>query len=119
VKPKHYHCELYRLHFYFLIGWPQEKAERFFQNKFSYHVDLSRGDGYTILFQNGKTSVVIWTRLKNDMGVLAHEATHAASFTLGRAGVKASFDNDEAHAYLVGLLTEKALEKKTCKNKKK
>jgi hypothetical protein len=39
-------------------------------------------------------------------GTLSHEAVHAANYMLDRAGVKISFENDEAQAYLVGHIVD-------------
>ena len=39
-------------------------------------------------------------------GIIAHEAFHAANFLLNRRGHKFSYDNDEAHAYLVEWIAE-------------
>jgi hypothetical protein len=109
-KPKHFYLELYRMNYYYCIGWTQKAVENYLRTTFNYDTDLGHADGYTIrISDNRGCTILIWTKDKNDLGVLAHEATHAASFTLGRAGVKADFDNDEACAYLVGLLVDKAL----------
>lgn len=109
-KPRHYYNDLYRVNYYFCLGWKIKDLHQFLWKTFGFDKDINHADGYTMMAtgEDGCT-IVIWTRRKIDMPVLAHEATHAASFTLGRAGVKADFDNDEACAYLVGLLVEKAL----------
>jgi hypothetical protein len=109
-KPRHYYCELYRVNYYFCIGWKAKDVQQFLAKAFGHDKDITQADGYTMLATSEDgAGIVVWTRHKDDHGVLAHEITHAASFTLGRAGVKASFRNDEAQAYLVGLLVEKAL----------
>jgi hypothetical protein len=42
-------------------------------------------------------------------GTLAHEAVHAANYMLERAGVKMSYENDEAQAYLVGHIVDQCM----------
>ena len=42
-------------------------------------------------------------------GCLAHEAVHAANYMLDRAGVKMSYENDEAQAYLVGHIVDQCM----------
>lgn len=42
-------------------------------------------------------------------GTLAHEAVHSANYMLDRAGVKMSFENDEAQAYLVGHIVDQCM----------
>jgi hypothetical protein len=41
-----------------------------------------------------------------DMGTLAHEMTHVATYVLHHAGVEISAENDEPLAYLIGHLVD-------------
>lgn len=109
-KPKFYYLDLYRMNYYFCIGWKQRDVEAYLRKTFHFESDIGHADGYTIKITDDRgCTILVWTKNRNDMGTLAHEATHAASFTLGRAGVKPDFDNDEACAYLVGLIVDRAL----------
>jgi hypothetical protein len=113
VKPKatHYYCEMFRQSFLFCIGWSGKDYELYMQKRFNCRGGSRGRDGVTAFlhFTDGSSVVVVWLRKKRDYNSLAHEAVHAANFTLKQKGVKASFRNDEAQAYLVGLLVEKAL----------
>ncbi len=40
-----------------------------------------------------------------DYATLAHEALHAAAYTMRKAGVPFSTDTEEAYAYLIGYIT--------------
>jgi hypothetical protein len=43
------------------------------------------------------------------LSILAHEIFHIANFTLEKAGINLTSDNDEAYSYLIEFLTKKIL----------
>lgn len=110
-KSRHYYCEMFGMNYYFLIGWPAERAAKYLKKYFKYEGEFDAA-GKTVLFGiGGSSGIAIWTkpgdRIKD---VLVHECVHAANFTLNHVGVEACHENDETLAYLTGLIFKKALE---------
>lgn len=67
----------------------------------------AEADGLTML---GVDAQHIYLAVFNgEPGTLAHEAVHAANYMLDRAGVKMSYENDEAQAYLVGYIVDQCM----------
>lgn len=110
-KAKKYYCDVFTQEFVFCIGWKSQDYENFMHKTYGTRGYSKQRIGVTVhlVADNGASIIVVWTKNKRDYNTLTHEAVHAANFTLQRVGVKASFKNDEAQAYLVGLLVEKAL----------
>jgi hypothetical protein len=55
--------------------------------------------------------VLIWVRPEVNIGVLAHEALHAASFVLRRKGLRFSSKSEEAFTYYMEWIFEEALKR--------
>ena len=111
-KPGFYFCDLWRMNYYFFVGWTFEDFCAYVDQNYSYKVDPKPepvGKMLMLELPTGKTIVCIWTEKKSDYPSLAHECLHAANRTLVRAGVYADFYNDEAQAYLMTNLIRKAL----------
>lgn len=108
--PKFYYCDVYRISYWFCIGWKPLEFDKFFKKKFGFDMDSAGKGGFTAYCNDGKKEViVIWVHPKElKSGALAHECVHAANMTLKERGVKPDFENDEPLAYLVGTLFEKA-----------
>lgn len=116
MKPKiiHYYCELYRMNFYFCVGWTAEQFQKEMLKRFGYTPEMGGAAGKTIEWvpdDGGQTLIWVWVKKKNDYACLAHECIHAAHFCLKGRGIKPDFDNDEPVAYLVTILMDKALKR--------
>lgn len=112
MKAKFYFCDVWRMNYWFYIGWNWDAFVKRVKKDFDYTVDRDVvPDGISILAtdKEGVTRVFVWTKKKDAPAILAHECLHAANRTLGRAGVHADFYNDEAQAYLMLTLIEKAM----------
>ena len=67
----------------------------------------SRADASTF-YNEGRKTVVFWfASNKPGLGLIAHEAVHAAVFVLSTSGMKIELEYDEALAYYVQYLCEK------------
>lgn len=113
--PAFWFCEVYRVNYWFFIGWPVEDFKAFMKKRFNYQPkeDSTTCDGKTfVCTHNDSTIICIWTQQnagKKFMGTLAHECVHAAINTLHPRGINTCDQNDEPLAYLVGALIRKAL----------
>ena len=67
--------------------------------------------GQTLQLEDGGIVVYMPKEPKDakDMGVLAHELFHAAYFVLQKAGIECTDSADEAYAYLLQFLVERAV----------
>jgi len=113
-EPVYYFEELFMQNYWFFNGWNPKDVKKLMTKRFKEDFDVEfYGDGKTILYKHPSRSplILLWCRHKNDYSVISHEADHAANFCLDMVGVKASFKNDETHAYLVGLLVKKMIKK--------
>lgn len=108
-KPHHYYNETYQANVYYCLGWPHERFVKYLKSTFDYDLGAIESDGWcAFLAYNDGHITIIWTKRKDDSVCLAHESLHASSFILNRVGVHASFDNDEAQAYLMTEIMRKA-----------
>jgi len=107
MRPKHFYCEVYRMNFYYCLGWTQGEIEKYMKDRHKIDTTFDRVQG-RVMFNKEEAIVVIWTRKKSDINSLVHECVHAASFTLESRGVLISHLNDEAMAYLVEAIFRKA-----------
>lgn len=97
------------MNFYYFMGWSQASFVKYLNSNLGYKTEEKPADGRTILVESENSLIIcLWTKEKQDRPTLAHEAVHAACFTLSHAGVHPSFDNDEPLAYLTGLIVKKA-----------
>jgi len=110
-SPGWFYCKLWRVNFYFFIGWSEKKFSNYCKKHYSYiNYDLESANGKCLQLNNG--NCVIWTRYKNRSKIgsdLVHEVIHAALFTLSKRGVQVSGTNAEPLTYLVDLILKKAL----------
>lgn len=110
MKPRFYYCDLYKMNFYFCIGWRPAEFEKYAKRTFDHELSLRAHRGKTLAVSNDRGMViVIWTEKKRDFACLAHECVHAANFTLEARGCQPSFENDEPQAYLVDVIFSKAI----------
>jgi hypothetical protein len=112
MKPKHLYLEMYRVNYYFFLGWDKLAFEIYVKKYFNHEVGSGHYDGKCMMFTSASGSVVCLWAKKNDRGSFIHELVHAGSMTLDHIGIDARQDNGEALAYLVGHLYDKAYEKK-------
>lgn len=113
-KPKFYFCDLWRMNYYFYLGWPQAEFEKYIEKKYDFKPELP-GVGKCIMTKNnkGKGAVLhIWIADKTNYPYLAHECLHAANWTLERAGWKPELHNDEPQTYLMTNIMRQALNRK-------
>ncbi len=106
MKPTHYWCDLWKMNFYFYLGWKPEEFKKY--TTFD-GVSFEGVDGRMIWPKGPATQLIhIWIRKKTDMVSLVHECVHAAILTLDVRGVKLDADNDEPLAYLIEMIFSKA-----------
>lgn len=116
-KPHWFYEEIYGVNIYFAPGYQKKDVEASILCTFKREIKIRDGyGGVTIEFEfENRYGIYIWLdediksnyNLKN----LHHEIIHAAGMILDRAGVHASFDNDEPLTYLSSWLFGKCLEK--------
>ena len=104
-KPRHWYCEVYKQNFYYCLGWSATSVSAYLLKYFKYEWKDEHRLGSCI---HNADITVLWTYKRNDAAALAHEAVHAANFTLGQAGLIPSYENDEAQAYLVEAIVRNA-----------
>lgn len=73
--------------------------------KYSCDEDLERYEA-VVLTQNNISKVIVIIHHNASIGVISHEAVHAANEILDYVGIDMSYKNDEAQAYLVGYIAE-------------
>lgn len=56
--------------------------------------------------ERGRYGVLIWLRVKVDVGVAAHESVHAANVVCQACDIHFDARNDEHYAYLVGFIAD-------------
>jgi hypothetical protein len=110
MKPKSAYNPIYKVNYYFCIGWKPEAFTKYIAKHFDYKTNCGLSDGKTIFATSDQGAILlIWTRRKNDYAVLSHECVHAANYTFEHIGHKLSTSNDEPQAYLVEYLMTEAL----------
>lgn len=109
MKAKHFYCQTWKMNFYLCIGWTPKKFETYMRKQFDYEWAGDRKDGTTLRCDADQgTIMVLWTRDKKNIGALAHEAVHAANWTLEMRGWKPDLSNDEPQTYLVESIVRHA-----------
>lgn len=110
-KPKFYFCDIWRVNYYFFIGWPSGEFKSYVLKQYGFDADIhEQGVGKCLeVVKNNKYGILIWIKKKNDYPSLAHECLHATNYTLCRAGWKFDVHNDEPQTYLLTNLVRKAL----------
>lgn len=107
-RVKTYYSELYKMKFYFYIGWTWDDYSRSVSKLFGIEkLGESGRDGEC--GYNHAGVVTIWTNRGSGIGPIVHECFHAVGFTFGAIGVEPCFRNDEAAAYFLQHLVEKAM----------
>lgn len=113
---------VYRQNFWLTVGATSEQVERWAKKELSCEVNGNDIGGFGCVIPlyietDGINGCIIWISQWEPTPIMistvAHEAVHAADFTLNdMAGVSRgdSFDKNEAYAYYVGYITEKILE---------
>ena len=102
----------------FSVGKTEKEVCAYIKNKTEYELDNeekqhlqwddSDKKGRTIMLKNN--AVIIWIKTK-DAAILSHEAFHAATFILERAGLKFSQDSEEAWGYMIEKIMRESLSK--------
>ena len=112
IKPAWYYCELYKMNFYFFIGWNAGKYAEYVLKNYNYELNnISSCDGNCLSIDIGSGhGKVICTRDKRSISTLAHECLHASIDTLTMRGIDIRDSNGETLAYYMEFLMEKALE---------
>ena len=117
IKVKTYNLAIYPARLYVVFGL-EKKASDFIYNNF---LTYDGGEPLTSIkedeYENARAvtfklsrkrdddfAVLIWLRKEITVGVIAHEAVHAAHFIFDAIGQDADNSNDEALAYLVGWI---------------
>ncbi len=111
-KPTHYWCDMWRVNYYYFIGWPAEEFSKYMKKAFDHDAsDAHKSGGRAVLldYENGDCIICIWVPGKDDFSALAHECLHATNFTMRRAGCLPDLDNDEPQAYLLENIYQQAL----------
>lgn len=105
-----YWCEIYRMNYYFFLGWPIDTFTNHMNKNYGYEVEgHQRLTGKTLqISSDGFSGFFVWVKDIENFPVLAHECLHATNWTLGEIGVHADFVNDEAQAYLLTALLRQA-----------
>ena len=100
--PHWYFCDLWRVNFYYFLGWKWNDFCNYIKKHHDYVVDHEAPSGKCIMKPTSKGGqVMIWTAKKSDLNSLVHECVHAANWLTERAGYSINPNNDEAYAYLV------------------
>lgn len=112
MKPRHAYCEVFKMNFYFCIGWGPDQFAKYMQKNFNHDPKMKLAEGKTIMVENDKGRItIIWIKDRTDFPVLAHECIHAANFTLDVIGHIYDYENDEVMAYLTTWIIKKAMKK--------
>lgn len=108
--------ETFPWHICFSIGNTEKEVCDFLKNKMDYELDEEERNhvcwdktskrGTTIMLKNN--AVILWVKTY-DQSIVAHEAFHAATFILERAGLKFSQDSEEAWAYVIEKIVRNSL----------
>jgi hypothetical protein len=104
VQIEHWWCEVYQWNFYFFKGHTAEEFLTWLKRSWGYKSDTrSRFNGRCVVdVENG--CAAIWVKDWSDIAIVGHECLHAVNGCLLSRGVQASFDNDEAQAYLLSAV---------------
>jgi hypothetical protein len=105
MKPDFWYCELYKMNFWYFIGWPRESFDQWIRKRHDQDYETAKLSGAkTLLIENSDGQrIAIWVKKQprpNMMASLCHECVHAAHWTLDLRGHKPDYNNDEPEAYL-------------------
>lgn len=100
MKPKFYYDEIFRMNYYFCVGWKPSDFSAYMIKAFKYESSQHMKNGLTILIECDQGHIiVIWTRPKSLLSTLVHECIHASVMTFGIRGVDIRHDDGEVLAY--------------------
>lgn len=111
MKPKKFYLELYNVNIFYFIGWQKELFSSYCNKRFNVQVPHKHALAETTFIYEGMSPkcILIWlSPEENTAHTLAHEAKHAVSYIHEYVGIRADHVNDEAEAYLIGLIIKKS-----------
>lgn len=108
-KPGHFFCETWLMNYYFCLGWKWEDYVAWLDVPAMLKDPPAAGTTHLITKNGNTLGIALWTAKDSPSWILAHEALHAANFTLDTRGAVASYENDEAQAYLMTSIMRNAL----------
>ena len=114
-KAYKFYNDTYFQTFIFLPNWTRDDLIKTFK------LDPDEDGRGMVFYHNGAVFIWIQEFTYENLGYLAHEATHAANCMFREKGVKISTSNDEPLAYMVGYVFEncmKYFKKKSTRRKK-
>lgn len=113
-KPKTWFCKVYRVEYYFCVGWTRKEFYKFYTKELNGKRTLENFDqlsGICIEFTN-PMGVAIWTEpedKKRHYRALLHECIHAACFTLDARKAGIDWPTCEPLTYLAEAIFAEAL----------
>lgn len=115
MKPLHIYDKTFKQNYYVYYGVKfKDFVESVKKMCTSYEPDkedLHREGKCELLIIKDVKIVLLWT-LRKDIQVLAHEACHAAYFTLKHRGINITDDSEEIMAYLIERIVRETLNSK-------
>lgn len=118
-----FYLEIYPTNYRYFIGEDTEKVTAYVQKHYGQDFNIGESLGMVSSFNHkGSFMVLIYIKDHDDIITLAHEAAHAAAFTLHNFGIHISTTNHEALTYLMDMILGKILKhikklEKKCDNK--
>lgn len=109
-KPSHFWCKVYKVNYFFCIGWSGVDLSEYMLKKWDHRYNPSGKDGACFHCEDDHgDSIIIWTRKKTDYPCMAHECCHAVNMVFDKKGLKFGLDNDECQTYMVECLMREAI----------
>ena len=109
-RPKFYYNELFKMNYYFCLGWDAVVFNKYLKKNFNHETDCSGKAGKSLLVEADQGRIIIiWVRSVKDLSVIAHECVHAAYWTLNAIGIDARNDDAETLSYVVENLFSKCI----------
>lgn len=110
LSPKFYYCEVWKMNYFYFIGWRDKDFSDYLISELDLHRDFSLSDGACLMIEvDGIVGNYIWTRDINKPETYAHECVHAANNTMVTAKCAPDFVNDESYCYLVENIFKQGL----------
>lgn len=113
-QPKHWHCEMYDINFFFFIGWKPKHFEKYATEKLKIKVGTDTDDFLGLHYRTDykkRPCSLIWTKKSNDIPCIVHECLHAAVSALSYVDVKFDIDNQEPLAYMLENIVKVAVKR--------
>lgn len=110
MKPKKYHLDLYNFDIFYFLGWDKKDFAEYCTKRYGIEVPSKYAKAETtFIYEGDPKCILIWLSSKDNNGhTLTHEIKHAVSYIHEWVGIKPDHRNDEAEAYLQGLLFKKS-----------